>query len=85
MSIHTAQQVGKYLVSASSRAVDGGGFAAVVSIRSGRGSMTHDRVMRFAPTFDTQDQAARFACEQANAWIGDAAPASPINLQHRNQ
>ncbi|MFO1327886.1 MAG: hypothetical protein U1F56_11055 [Rubrivivax sp.] len=51
------------------RAADGGRFAAVVSIRSGAGSMTHDRVMRFVPVFDTPDQASRFATEQALAWI----------------
>lgn len=32
--------------------------------------MTHDRVMRFAPIFDTHDQATRFAAEQALVWIG---------------
>ena len=51
------------------RAADGGRFAAVVSIRSGAGSMTHDRVMSFVPMFDTPDQASRFATEQALAWI----------------
>ncbi len=49
---------------------------ASVSIRSGRGSMTHDRVMRFVPEFDSQDQAARFAVEQALARIGQPAPAA---------
>ncbi|WP_395703132.1 hypothetical protein [Aquabacterium sp.] len=38
--------------------------------------MTHDRVMRFVPEFDSQDQAARFAVEQALAWIGQPAPAA---------
>jgi hypothetical protein len=52
------------------RPIDGGRFAAAVSIRSGAGSMTHDRVMRFVPIFDTHDQATRFAAEQALAWIG---------------
>ncbi len=32
--------------------------------------MTHDRVMRFVPTFDTHAEAARFAVEQALDWIG---------------
>ena len=31
--------------------------------------MTHDRVMRFVPVFDTSDQATRFATAQALAWI----------------
>jgi len=51
------------------RPLGGGLFTAAVSIRSGRGSMTHDRVVRFVPVFDTHDQAARFATDQALAWI----------------
>jgi len=35
--------------------------------------MSHDRVMRFVPVFDSQDQASCFAVEQALAWI-DARP-----------
>jgi len=37
--------------------------------------MTHDRVLRFVPVFDTDAQALRFATEQALAWIGAPAPA----------
>ncbi len=37
--------------------------------------MTHDRVMRFMPVFDSHDQASRFAVEQALVWIGAPAPA----------
>jgi len=62
-----------------SRRADGGGFAASVSIRSGRGSMTHDRVMRFVAQFDTSDQAERFATQQAMDWIErPASPADPF-------
>lgn len=53
-----------------------GQYTAAVSIRSGRGSMTHDRVMRFEPHFDSQDQAARFATDRAMAWIGVPTPAA---------
>jgi hypothetical protein len=52
------------------RHIGGGRFAAAVSIRSGTGRMTHDRVMRFIPVFDTQRQARQFATEQALDWIG---------------
>jgi len=31
--------------------------------------MTHDRVLRFAPVFGSHVEAARFAVEQALAWI----------------
>lgn len=68
-------QVGRYIVSPLTHPIDGGRHSAAVSIRSGRGSMTHDRVFRFVPVFDSPDQAARFATEKALAWIGHAAPA----------
>jgi hypothetical protein len=74
-AIHTALQIGKYLVSPLTRRTEGGPVNAAVSIRSGRGSMTHDRVMRFVPVFDTHDQAARFATAQALAWISARAAA----------
>jgi hypothetical protein len=38
--------------------------------------MTHDRVMRFVPRFESSDQATSFAAEQALAWIG--APVSSV-------
>ncbi len=63
------------------RPTEGGRHCAAVSIRSGSGSMTHDRVMRFVPVFDTPDQATRFAAGQALAWLGvdELDPASPFN------
>lgn len=76
VSIHTVS-TGKYRVSPLTRRLDGGHFAAAVSIRSGRGSMTHDRVLRFSPLFETAEQAARYAAEQALAWIG--APARALD------
>ena len=66
------------------RLLQGGHYSAAVSIRSGRGSMTHDRVVRFAPIFKSQDQAARFAAARARAWIDRAGPAidlSTIDLE----
>jgi len=65
------RQVGKYAVSSSTLRDDGGLFGACVAIRSGRGSMTHQRVIRFAPRFDSHDEALVFAREQACAWIGE--------------
>ena len=70
--IQSSLQVGKYLVSSLTRPLDSGRHAAAVSIRSGRGSMTHDRVLRFTPDFDTADQASCFAMAQALAWIDGA-------------
>jgi len=72
----TSQQIGKYFVSSSTRPADGGRYAASLSIRSGRGTMTHDRVMRFEPTFRSRGQALRFAWVQAHAWLDAQVPAS---------
>jgi hypothetical protein len=48
---------------------------ASVSIRSGRGSATHDRVLRLIPTFETDTAAACYATAQGLAWMGLPAPA----------
>jgi hypothetical protein len=54
------------------RPIARGRYAAAVSIRSGYGSHTHDRVLRFVPDFDSPGDAARYATAQAMAWIGTA-------------
>jgi len=77
ISIQTQQQFGKYLVSSSARPDHGGRYTASLSIRSGRGSMTHERVMRFDPSFDSHDAALGFAQAQAAAWIGGRNPGHP--------
>ena len=46
----------------------------MLAIRSGRGSMTHESVMRFDPHFDSHDAALGFAQAQAAAWIGERNP-----------
>jgi hypothetical protein len=65
------------------RPVGRGRYAASVSIRSGRGSTTHDRVLRLVPVFDTSAEAARYATAQGLAWIG--APDAPITPSSTNQ
>jgi hypothetical protein len=52
------------------RPIGPGRYAASVSIRSGRGSATHDRVMRFAAVFPSHDDAARHATAHGLAWVG---------------
>ena len=54
-SMNTNIAVGKYLVSPLTKQLDDGRYAASVSIRSGRGSGTHDRVMRFTPVFGSNN------------------------------
>lgn len=59
---------GRYLITAMSSARSGGGFDAVVSIRSGRGMASVDRVMRFTPLFDSARAAQRYARAEGLAW-----------------
>lgn len=65
--------VGKYLVSPLTKRLDDGRFAASVSIRSGRGSGMHDRVMRFTPLFGNSAAAVRYATEQGLDWVHQRA------------
>ncbi|MBH2018981.1 MAG: hypothetical protein I8H91_05345 [Burkholderiales bacterium] len=65
----TQIKVGKYLVSPTAKAQGEGCFAASVSIRSGRGSGTHDRVLRFTGIFDSAAAAVHYATEHALGWI----------------
>ena len=78
---HTHIAVGKYLVSPLIKQQAEGRYAASVSIRSGRGSATHDRVMRLSGLFDTAAAAVQHATEHALAWIQErssgALSASP--------
>jgi len=44
-------------------------YSASVSIRSGRGSQTHDRVLRLLPLFNDHQSAASYAVAQGLAWV----------------
>lgn len=66
---HNNIAVGKYLVSPLAKPHNAGGYAASVSIRSGRGSETHDRVLRFSGLFDSAASALQYATEHALGWI----------------
>ena len=73
---HNHIAVGKYLVSPLAKPQGEGQYAASVSIRSGRGSATHDRVMRFSGLFDSAASAVHYATEHAMRWIHErSAPA----------
>lgn len=67
--------IGKYLVSPLTRRTDSGQYAASVSIRSGSGSSTHDRIFRFVPQFPTRAGASQYATEQGLAWLQATAVA----------
>ena len=67
-----AQRVGKYLVSPLIDALDDGSFATSVSIRSGSGSATTDRVLRLTRIFRCAVEAAAAAHTEARRWIEDS-------------
>jgi len=63
--------MGKYRIAACPRRLSNGQFAAQVSIASGRGSASTDRVMRFHDEFSSLDAAASYAIEQGIDWVRD--------------
>ena len=63
--------MGKYRIAACPRQLACGHFAAQVSIASGRGSASTDRVMRFRDEFPSHDAAARYAVAQGIDWVRD--------------
>jgi hypothetical protein len=69
--------VGKYLISPLTKPLDNGWYASSVSIRSGSGSGTHDRVLRLTRLFRNHLEAVRYATAEGLQWIGARHP----NLQ----
>jgi hypothetical protein len=74
--IQKSLQVGKYLITPLIRRLEDGRYAPSVSIRTGSGSATHDRVLRLTPFFDTPQAAMSHATNQGLSWVG-TPPASP--------
>ena len=66
--IITEFPVGKYTVCPLAKPQAEGGFAATVSIGTGRGNAAHARVMRFAPRFETSEAALRYATSEGLNW-----------------
>lgn len=73
-SAASPRTVGKYLVSPLVKASDNGWFASSVSIRSGSGSATTDRVLRLTRLFRCALEAAAYAHAEAMRWISAAHP-----------
>ncbi len=71
-SLHGPRSVGRFLLSPLTRATDCGRFAASLSIRSGQGQGTHDRIFRFTPLFASAPAAARYALEQGMDFVSQA-------------
>lgn len=62
--------VGRYLISPITKLLGNGWYACSVSIRSGSGSSTHDRVLRLTRLFQTRLAAVRYATAEGLQWIG---------------
>ena len=60
--------IGKYRIAACPSVLGSGRFSAQVSIASGRGSASTDRVMRFTTDFPCHASAARYAMTQGIDW-----------------
>lgn len=67
---HHPITVGKYLISPLTRPLDNGWHACSVSIRSGSGSATTDRVVRLTRLFRDAVAAAEYAMAEGLRWIG---------------
>ncbi len=68
-TLEKAFSVGKYLVSPLTRTTESGNYTASVSIRSGSGSGTSDRVYRFVPEFATREGALQYAVAEGHSWL----------------
>ncbi|WP_051094333.1 hypothetical protein [Bordetella sp. FB-8] len=64
-------EAGRYLVSPIISPHTDGGFSASVSIRSGRGTGTTDRIMRFLPRFPSHKAALRYATAEGLSWVSN--------------
>ena len=67
--------VGKYLVSPLTQVLANGWYACSVSIRSGSGSGTHDRVLRLTRLFRSHMAAVAYATSEGVRWIRHRNPA----------
>ena len=67
---HDPLTVGKYLISPMTRALENGWYTCSVSIRSGRGQATTDRVLRLTRLFRDSVSAAEYALAEGLQWIG---------------
>jgi hypothetical protein len=61
--------IGKYLISPLPKRLDNGDWAVSVSIRSGQGRGTTDRIFRLTPLFASPLAAAEYAIAEARQWI----------------
>lgn len=67
--LHKSILMGKYRIQPCSRALPNGAFGAQVSVASGHGSASTDRVMRFVPEFATPAAASQYALDEGVLWV----------------
>jgi len=72
---HRPLTVGKYLISPLTKALENGWFACSVSIRSGSGRATTDRVLRLTRLFRDPGAGADYARNEGLQWIGASSAA----------
>lgn len=70
--------VGKYLISPLTQLLENGWYGCSVSIRSGSGRGTTDRVVRLTRLFRDKSAAAAYAIREGLRWIGQPAVAAPV-------
>jgi hypothetical protein len=68
--------IGQFHLTPLSRSQGAGHHTALLSIRRGKGSQTHDRVYTFKPEFKTRDSALKYAAEQGRHWLLNPASLS---------
>lgn len=66
-------QMGRFELSPMTRRTECGHYAASLSIRSGNGRATHDRVYRFTPLFRSARAAVRYALSQGQEMLSQPA------------
>ncbi|WP_298923310.1 hypothetical protein [uncultured Ramlibacter sp.] len=68
--------VGKYLITPLVKLMEDGWYATSVSIRSGVGSGTHDRVLRLTQLFRDRLAAIHYATGEGLQWVGNKPAAA---------
>jgi hypothetical protein len=76
---HQPISMGKFRIQPCSRALPNGAFGAQVSVASGHGSASTDRVMRFVPEFATPAAASQYALDEGMLWV-ERQTSKPILL-----
>jgi hypothetical protein len=64
--------VGKYRIAVLPAQREANHYCGQVSIASGQGRASTDRIIRFSPVFATSDAAARYALAQGIGWAHEA-------------